>query len=1541
MSKKQFARTFLLVLVSLFMFAGAATAANLVRLEPVVKPVVNGDSVAIKVYVTNEDNLAAFSLGFRYDFTQGSNTLDITSAKAGPGITPGMLFKKTFKPADNMVLIGAISLDPEVFIEPSTDVLVFTMYMKVPLGTGPTCINIDSAFIPPAGFFVFAPAAGGSVYPDYQDGGLKDINIANGCVDNTPPVVGDIPAQTIAEGGAFAAINLDDYVVDTQSADNLIVWTAASASPNGFTVTIDTLTRIATVGYPGGAFTGDALFTFTATDPGSLTGSDTARFTVTPLPPVAHCKAVIVEAGAECTAPASINDNSTPPTATLEQRPAGPYGKGVTDVWLIVTSNGLKDSCTAQVTVVDVTKPTITCPSPIAKDNDPGQCGAIVNFEVLATDNCPGVAVVSIPPSGSFFPVGTTNVISKATDASGTMDSCIFTVTVNDVEKPGVACPSNIVKDNDPGLCGAIAVFDVNAFNTDNCPGVTAVSNPVSGSVFPVGVTTVWSVATDAHGNKDSCSFTVTVTDVEKPVIACPNDTTIYIPSTETSAIVTFTIGATDNCGVTVEAVPASGSAFPVGTTAVLATATDAHGLTETCTFNVKVEQVAPSDFDLTAAPETLFTNEGIAGAFEYTIDLTPTAEVKGDVTVSVSQLPNGATGAFSANPVAVPGTTKFTGTTSVATPAGTYPITFTGVPVAKKAGQHQYTVYLTVNACVEPPIPVVSQDVFNLTVQQGQNHADQQVYITNAAVCGTLFWNANSDQAWAVPMPDTGSVKAGETPGSLLTIQLPTAGLAAADNYVAQIMVNAAMITINLIVTPLPQNLDSVYVGCGVAGHPGDTVAIPIFFKNDEYLAGMSGGFTWNSSAVTLSYVSWTGSRVEYIAAKFKTINNADKTLALGVLRIPPEDLIAPGSGLWATLYFAIDPSATPGFVQIDTTFIPPGVELLFNDEAAHSIYPAFVPCSFEILEPPPPSEICYSGVIVDNNGNPIDGAVVEFYSTYPTDLPPDSTVVVGPDGAYHVCFPVDLRTQIGFIRAYKPGFYPVVIVPGGEPATIELMPVPGTVVKTNEWVNLYCDSRSLFHDVPVPVGSVIEAFGTGNVLCGQWTVTVPGTYGFMPVYRDDPWTLELDGCLQGDAITLKVNGELAALISGNTLTWTENGEGIEACFKAPAPPEEEEYWLQLKSGWNLVSWGLDIADDDVEALIAPIASHVDVILSFENGGLTYDPALPEFSTLHMTDNFHGYWFRMTDDDSLLLKGKRVAAATPIELEQNWNLVSYLPTALLPVPTALASIWDNVVVVLAYVNPIGGLTYDKAHPELSTLPGMAPYFGFWIKTTAACQLTYPGPVASFANGPADHASAKVAYSPRVNVSNTWVNLYGSKVTLNGSPLAAGSTIEAYSNGSLVGEYTVRENGKFGFMPIYGSDNQSQQITLKVDGQTLEQTIAWTANGDRIQISELTTVDKNGTLPNTFTLTQNYPNPFNPETTIDYAVGKAGHVELSIYNILGAKIKTLVNGYQAQGNYSARWLGDSESGDKVASGVYFYKLVAGDYTDIKKMTLLK
>ena len=94
-------------------------------------------------------------------------------------------------------------------------------------------------------------------------------------------------------------------------------------------------------------------------------------------------------------------------------------------------------------------------------------------------------------------------------------------------------------------------------------------------------------------------------------------------------------------------------------------------------------------------------------------------------------------------------------------------------------------------------------------------------------------------------------------------------------------------------------------------------------------------------------------------------------------------------------------------------------------------------------------------------------------------------------------------------------------------------------------------------------------------------------------------------------------------------------------------------------------------------------------------------------------------------------------------------------------------------------------------------------------------------------------------------------------------------------------------------------------------------------------------------IPGKINLSQNFPNPFNPTTVINYSLPRKSDVTISIYNLLGQKVNTLVNETQETGSYSIKWDGTDKSAKAVASGIYFYQISAGDYTEAKKMLMLK
>ncbi len=110
---------------------------------------------------------------------------------------------------------------------------------------------------------------------------------------------------------------------------------------------------------------------------------------------------------------------------------------------------------------------------------------------------------------------------------------------------------------------------------------------------------------------------------------------------------------------------------------------------------------------------------------------------------------------------------------------------------------------------------------------------------------------------------------------------------------------------------------------------------------------------------------------------------------------------------------------------------------------------------------------------------------------------------------------------------------------------------------------------------------------------------------------------------------------------------------------------------------------------------------------------------------------------------------------------------------------------------------------------------------------------------------------------------------------------------------------------------------------------------------DSLPPTEVRETGEAETLPETFVLLQNYPNPFNPTTEIEFMIPEPAQVKLEIFNILGRKIVTLVDRKLGPGHKVADWNGEDDQGKEVSTGIYFYRLEAGDFTQTKKMVLLK
>jgi hypothetical protein len=429
--------------------------------------------------------------------------------------------------------------------------------------------------------------------------------------------------------------------------------TAEATGPGGaavsFTVTADdanplhpTVTCSHTSGsvFPIGTTTVNCSATDAAGNTG--TGSFTVTIQDTTPPTIAGTPANIV---AEAINGAGATVTYTDPTATdlvdgprsvVCTPPSGAtFPLGTTTVQC-TSSDTRGNTATTQfsVTVHDTTAPVLVVPSPLEVEAT-GPNGAIATYEASASDTVSGAITPSCdPPSGSTFPLGTTNVTCSATDGAGNTASANFDVTVEDTTAPTVSVPASFtVAALDH--TGAPVTFTSSAL--DAVSGALATScTPGSGSIFPLGATLVTCTATDAAGNVGSASFNITVTDQTAPALSLPADV-LEEATGPGGNNVSFTATAVDNVDgpVTVICSALSGDQFPVGVTTVNCTAQDVAGNLAQGSFSVTItDTTAP----VIQVPDTqVIEATGPAGAV---VTFTVTATDIVDVTVTPTCTP-------------------------------------------------------------------------------------------------------------------------------------------------------------------------------------------------------------------------------------------------------------------------------------------------------------------------------------------------------------------------------------------------------------------------------------------------------------------------------------------------------------------------------------------------------------------------------------------------------------------------------------------------------------------------------------------------------------------------------------------------------------------------------------------------------------------------------------------------------------------------------------------------------------------------------------
>jgi len=356
----------------------------------------------------------------------------------------------------------------------------------------------------------------------------------------------------------------------------------------------------------------------------------------------------------------------------------------------------------------------------------------------------------------------------------------------------------------------------------------------------------------------------------------------------------------------------------------------------------------------------------------------------------------------------------------------------------------------------------------------------------------------------------------------------------------------------------------------------------------------------------------------------------------------------------------------------------------------------------------------------------------------------------------------------------------------------------------------------------------------------------------------------------------------------------------------------------ITVNSGWNLISVPLMAEDMSVAAIFPGAVSDA---FAFNAGYTSVETFIPA----------EGYWLKFGNAEEITISGEEVS--TPVPLASGWNLKA---TYNFPVGTTDIT-----------TDPEGIITSDifGFNSGYFAADVMEPGKGYWMKTSSSGEMFFPMPVGK---KEIQNAGTKSLNFSAITIedykgSSTTLYLDDSQSDLSRYELPpvppAGIFDVRYSSNRYV--ENISSDAKIvineATFPIKISANGvSLEIAYLLNGQVMNSVIP---SGSSVTLTDnVSEISVTGEVfPTEFSLEQNYPNPFNPETTIKFTLPENVSVVLEVYNVLGEKVTTLVNQVMNAGFHEVKF--NAASG--ISTGVYIYRLQAGDFTSVRKMMLMK
>ena len=394
---------------------------------------------------------------------------------------------------------------------------------------------------------------------------------------------------------------------------------------------------------------------------------------------------------------------------------------------------------------------------------------------------------------------------------------------------------------------------------------------------------------------------------------------------------------------------------------------------------------------------------------------------------------------------------------------------------------------------------------------------------------------------------------------------------------------------------------------------------------------------------------------------------------------------------------------------------------------------------------------------------------------------------------------------------------------------------------------------------------------------------------------------------------------------------------------LNAPSPTRNQNFGLI--EHWNWISFNLHPPDPSISIIFDTLTPNDIYQVKEQYNSTTYTPGVGWGPGLTEITDGEGYLVYMNNAvDTFTVSGTAInPIINPINLLPNWNWVGYYPYVSLTLSEALASISATVV-----------KTQDKSAIYsggwVGDLIQLEPGVTYKINVPDSSVLIYPL-IENDKSEPLYKKNNDYNQAGWQLITGTQYNMIAmADIKIDNETIG---NFDNYIVGVFDNEGNCRSVGKkvydFWYFTIVGNVNGEElyfkvydmvtEETFKSNEEIIFQNDAIVGSPEKAVI--VTCNGSNSDIPEEYNLYNSHPNPFYNSTSIKYQIPERTKVNISIYNILGQKVKTLVNSTKEPDTYIVKWDGKDAENNSLPSGIYFYKLTTGKYTKIQKLIKLK